>query len=565
MVLDLQSLVPQPSNWFLPTIEYEGHGEAQFSDPSVLLEGRTIIRFSEDGQPSISMYLDSIPPNFDLNELFYWPSNMGSMKMYVPKRQNSPCTKFEVQTLDGNFRLYGRISYSYDQEAGCLNLSTWGHSPRSQFDAIHAKPAKYWVMPLVNYVPELAIDLHHTQSHPLRICPTPAIPEGLSPEELHRAVWTAHSRNALIVFQFNGQPGFIELLPDFETRQATLLKGQERTTTAVMIGEIGSETIDFDDVDNWFPFNFLSLLGFTIGTTVGATGIEFRDEEVHLVRRIHAFIEDAAFTKHTRHQAIREMLHAGTGPLLTAFADFTAHGNQERLHLGKAIAQLARCGLYDRGMNDTILYICRSLDVLYDGHVQQGNISFDSVANHLQDVYTDIFNLQQSAVNLVQRKREKAQKESAADPASQDKQNKTIALQRIEGYVSNILNLRIQEAGEFGSKAAILLDKYGFPDAAIMEKHYRANPQRYGQRTWLGDLSHLRNRLAHGGTISIRNDKELEDAAWIMRHLHDITTRIALHILGYTGKYQPTVLDGNDPQTIDWVKDHFTAAELGYQ
>lgn len=114
MTFDFQSLIPKASTWFSPFIEYQGNGHAEFTDPVVTLEGRTIIQFAENEKMFVSMQLDNVPTDFDLRKLFYHSSASGAMEISIRKKENSPCTKFEVRTPEGIFHLHGRVWYKHD-------------------------------------------------------------------------------------------------------------------------------------------------------------------------------------------------------------------------------------------------------------------------------------------------------------------------------------------------------------------------------------------------------------------------------------------------------------------
>jgi hypothetical protein len=58
---------------------------------------------------------------------------------------------------------------------------------------------------------------------------------------------------------------------------------------------------------------------------------------------------------------------------------------------------------------------------------------------------------------------------------------------------------------------------------------------------------------------------EVEDLLRITKHLHDILTRIILKMLGYNGKYQPTVLSWSTGADVEWVKQDLSVDQLGYK
>ena len=91
-----------------------------------------------------------------------------------------------------------------------------------------------------------------------------------------------------------------------------------------MIGEVGNSSIEFTNLDTWFPFEFLLLLGIATGSEIGAPWIEFRDATGKLVRRLHVGLGNPVFLR--GHAAI---------PGLAA-PDATGH----LLHAGLPVAQM---------------------------------------------------------------------------------------------------------------------------------------------------------------------------------------------------------------------------------
>ena len=109
-----------------------------------------------------------------------------------------------------------------------------------------------------------------------------------------------------------------------------------------------------------------------------------------------------------------------------------------------------------------------------------------------------------------------------------------------------------------------ILKHYKMPDAVIMRKEYF--PQSQSSRSWIQTLSWFRNAPTYKGYFSIQDGTfESDEIIKIENHLHDILVRIVLKILGYTGKYQPRVIDQIvDDKTVEWVKETTSMQELGY-
>jgi hypothetical protein len=120
-----------------------------------------------------------------------------------------------------------------------------------------------------------------------------------------------------------------------------------------MIGETHLKNDDFRDLQNWFPFQFLDLLGLATGTEIGAPWIEFRDSRGALVRRFHVNLNSPWFS--SGHAAIEESIHHGTGSLLTQ-SQYSLH--MSNAYLTAILKHLVRSGmkslLFEDGMAGTI-------------------------------------------------------------------------------------------------------------------------------------------------------------------------------------------------------------------
>jgi hypothetical protein len=81
------------------------------------------------------------------------------------------------------------------------------------------------VLPLLNCIAEPGNSLN--VPHPLRIHPTPLLPESLAGKERFVAEVTARKHNSVIGFYFSGRLWFIERLADYAEREASLQAGAQ--------------------------------------------------------------------------------------------------------------------------------------------------------------------------------------------------------------------------------------------------------------------------------------------------------------------------------------------------
>ena len=233
--------------------------------------------------------------------------------------ENNPCTLVEVETQEGTFIATPNIEYDYSDApvaSGDGKALMTLYPLRSRFDAAGSGPARYWVIPLVNFVSDFHGHDSLLSKHPLRIWREPTIPDELTEERAQVDRFMAKQKDQLILFGSKDHPGFLESLPDYEDRVSRLLRGTATSLiTAVAVGEIGDGIID--PYEDHFPLNVLRVLGFATGTEVGTTWIEFRDATGAVVSRSHARYKESRFSE--GRAPIKESVHRGTGKLLNSF------------------------------------------------------------------------------------------------------------------------------------------------------------------------------------------------------------------------------------------------------
>ena len=199
------------------------------------MEGPVKIRFDEFGHSSVQMGIESCtserPLHFGLGEFL-----MGGKPVETDKGVtmgfgglDNPCSKVTVAAPEGIFSISNRAIYGLQShpllgEGGELHF----YPLRSQFDVTSPAAVRHLVIPLCNFMSDFAQRHPSLDRHPLRIYPPPAVPPGLSQEDASIANGRAHQYNRLIIFEFNGELGFIEALPDYENREERLLTGRER-------------------------------------------------------------------------------------------------------------------------------------------------------------------------------------------------------------------------------------------------------------------------------------------------------------------------------------------------
>ena len=534
MIPEIAGLRPKPNEWFLPKVEYAGRGVAVFSDPPGEIAGHVQIS-SDASDMSIEM---------EAEELDTSDSDM-LLLMFLRPGNGNPCARLEVATPEGIFVASEDIRVNWTLGDDTAQFRFWANV--SQFDAYTDNEPEYWVLPLTNFVSRFAQHRTELDRHPLRIYPTPIIPDDLKQNWLAEPV--ANEKNLLIVFSFNEAPGFIEGLPDYKDREARLTSQHASSCiTAVMVGEVGAKpTARFEDVRHWFPFDFLHLLGLATGSEVGAPWIEFRDSQGKLVRRMHVRLSTPIYAK--GHRSIDEAIHRGTGDLLTT-AQSSSHWDRSQLRV--TLRHLVRSLRYTNTMlEDRFGYACRALETLCTCH----DLS-------VQDLQHSLSSAERSSVQSALKAAAQCIHNLGSAAAAKGRHVQGRALNRI---AERTLSSPTCTDRSFGFKVVELLKQYGLADADIVDTYYLANPRPDGRRTWASVLSYYRGAVLHEGFFDVSSTYDVRDIMTVTTHLQDVLIRTLLKMVGYSGEYEPVVGPPVTRECTDWVTPATEPARLGYE
>lgn len=534
------------NNWFLTNIDYEGEGRAEFENPQGYIEGMVKISFDEFGNSSIKMnvakYHTEQPLSFNCIEFFNAAPALEEGSFSSTNRFGSnPCKSLTVNTPHGTYSAQGSIVYNPISSLGRDNTRVEFYLVPSYFDNINAELPKYWVFPIFNLISDFTQRNSQLDCHPLRILPR--LDEADNTTE-PAAVRNFFFRNwdRLILFNFQETQGFIEPLIDFNERKKNLYSGQvQRTITAVMVGEVGSESIDIDKLTNWLPFGLLPLLSLATGSEVGIPWIEFRDANGGLVRRIHKRFGQPKFSR--GHTTISEQYNQETGYLLTCAQSSTHYG---KAPLGSVIFDLVQSSSDSLTIEDKLNKICRAFDYL----CQHYNLATQNLLLGLNAHYQDIVK------TTLRSAEEKIRSEAQAASDSGQRE----LLNTIADRTKNSSNIE----RKFGLAVIKLLKELGLHDADIINAYYQSNPRADGRKDWSSVLSSYRGIAVHTGDFSFQEQTyDIHDVVRITYHLYDILVRIVFKMLGYDRTYQPIIINQTS-KPVDWVKADIQASELWY-
>jgi hypothetical protein len=450
-------------------------------------------------------------------------------------------TKLMIEVKAGKLTAEGIIFVNYAISYPTNSIQLFFSPIISQYDIPNSNPPKYWVLPLINFVTEFRDRRKDLDNHPLRIFIKKEIPDGLTAKDHVIAESYANSKNNLIVFTFQDNLGFIEQLPDYIERYEKLNGGLERRLiTALMVGPINNNSIDFDELKKWFPLEYLYLLGLATGIEVGFPWIEFRDDKGKLIRRLHKKSMLPSFNKGPSPLEVSN----GIGELLTVSIKNPDFGKS---YLNVAINQCIKGGISGI-IEDRLSHFCRGIEALCN----EFGLNREDLKNKLNE--QDRIKIDKILIE--------ASKQAQMLASEKKNQGELDTFNVISRIASRIKSAPTGTDSFFGDSLKKLLCKFSLNDADILEQYYLS---KYNT-SWRKRISSYRGAVTHRGYFDIPTlHNNLAEAVIISQHLHDILLRIIFKILNYNGQYCPTVFKWESLVEIDWVKKDTPPERLGYK
>jgi hypothetical protein len=562
-MVQLAEYLPQATSWFSNTLTYNGRGYIEFLSPKGWVEGEVSCEVDRLGEMTVivkvQVWHNSEMPNdpasianrdwlisgVQLNSNMPWP-------MYpVPMPIKNTIISINLEAPDG-----GRLTskdvphYTWDPIDNTmrlyLNSATYIANNQTKVSA------KYWVLPCIN------VNLKHpfgiTQAHkytelwqhPLRIFPVPEKTRAfLESEALEQdKAWVLHNLTALsyvVGFLFDGKPAFIERLPDYDQIIQDLVDGQSRLdVTSLMVGAYSSEA------DEMRPLDLLPILGLATGRPVGASWIEFRDEDTNVVYRIHGNL--GRFTYGRGRPVVHDVIHrGGLGQLLTEAAQSTTLS--EPLIRG-ALRNTAQA-ISGEDATTIFYYTFTAFDGLFTHY------------NIAQKIHPLTSFLTQFQIDDIQRILAQTKidiehlKTKITNPKS------TIGKQQLS-VINKVANKArsqpMDKRSQFGDKLVALMQHFGFSDIDVLATYYS------DIEDWVTQVNGYRNATMHATHYeNVFDSKARQDFESITPHLIDILIRILLKLIAYTGNYAPYMKSPNSSENLDWVRPASPANLLGYK
>jgi hypothetical protein len=450
----------------------------------------------------------------------------------------------KVETHEGTFVATDNVDVSgfTSGKTNKVSFSTFG----SSLEVSNSREPKYFAIPLVNFLWEFSHRL--LIDHPLRIHPTPRIPDTIPENMRLAAALRANEKNRVIGFQLDGALCFIEPLPDYEARKSSLMQGEQRRVTAVLVGELhGKPASSWEELRIWGPFEALPALGFAAGSEVSSPWIEVRDEDGHLIRRIFASTASPGFAKGTALlTSLSNGPDSGIGAFLTSYLSLP----KEKRHQLKIVMDHARLGtVHQPRVQDALDHLVRALECLCKEHGVSRQDLLKSLGGTVRNSVDKLLRATNAELKLLQKDCSAAQRWSEA--------------RYIETIRNRVLNAGAKEA-KFGLAVAELLKKFRLPDADLIDKFYQRNPRKDG-KDWPSVLTDYRGATIHEGAMDFARKHDIADVFRISRHLQDLLARLTLKEMGYQGSYQPAVSSYRQPSSLDWVTIDTDPSLLGYK
>jgi hypothetical protein len=566
------------TTWFSDDVQYEGKATATFSNPEGVVKGAGHVMRNQDGEFLIEFQVEDTHIESADGKSAIVSSSASLQFGYIlsgerPKTSNgasiysvggSPAIRYADVTIETSDGVFYAPSARYAGETSSFAMGvldggeltvrfkvTDGRFDANSVEGAGAGPITYWVLPLENLLTDFRTNCPDLQTHPLRIAPSPLIPDDLPTREQFLAQALGYGDYKLICFEFNGASGFIEAVIDYADREAKLKKGQARNLiTAVMVGEVGPHGPD--NLREWFPADYVRLLGLATGQEVGAGWIEFRDAAGNLVTRIHKKFGYPTYVKGVtliHEEVTKDPSQEGIGYLLTKAGHCSEFGPGTS-RLSVMIRQLLRAGLSSWTVEERLTLLARIVE----------GLSKHFIISH-KDLLQELDASQQAQVVALRDALVADIRKMAAVAKSAGNTRQHQALVDIANGVKRSTGLD----EKYGRSIVRLLTHFGLNDATVMEHYYAQNPRPDGKKSWEKVLSHYRNTPIHEGYFdTIAGAHDIKDAIKVMRHLHDVLARMIFKMLGYDGGYQPVVKSGPANYSLDWVTINTTGKDLGY-
>lgn len=525
-----RSLVPLHNRWFVRQPKYTGSGVAHFTSPKGTVKGEGQVEFDKGGRAKAVLNYAQFEcteiPDLDHDALIMGrrSNHEGFSSDTVP----NPIEKFELEDEYGKFETFGEV-YTGGQR---LMVSGKGDGKPTaipmEFRYLQGiyKPkretgsAKYWVLPLGNFIGHTRLVYDDLEEHPLRLRYRPKLPNWLSDDDAFHLKWNSMWQNSTIAFRYKGKVVFIELLKDYKRRKQQLLDRKMKSCiTAVMVGEITDAPPDVGKEHQWEFVRLLSALRAVTGSEIYAPWLELRDESGALIERRHLRNIHPEFREGT--PIIDEWYSGATGYFLTKVLESGVLANKPVRVLFEMIRAAREKGL---STEERLMLIFRMLDLLCQ--------KYDT-----RSAWTPEDTLRAEHAAVIAEALSECRKKLAELARSTSGTYAEEEVRRIKLVSNRIADAKVLHSS-YGGAILELFKQFGIDDFTLIEEHLKKfSPE--GRVPKL--FEKLRGGVVHGGFLSLDDDSPISfaDVHALSEHLVNVCVRIMFSIVGYDGPYNP--------------------------
>ncbi len=538
------------NEWLEDEVTYTGPAKAHFSNPAGVLNGPATARFGADGRGEVTFTVGTGPSSVEgvsgtVGFLSGQPAPDGRAAGSYTVDSKNPCTEVRIDTGDGEWvSATDHVPFDLHMAVGTANTVRLSfHPSRSVYTPADAEPATHWTLPLVNFLtrfpPRFGGYPVDVLTSPLLFRLPPTCLVGVPFDDWPTTDQASACGVAAIPFDHDGKCAFIQPLPDYSALRARLESGDGTgLVTAAMVGPTSDRPTAGVSALDWVPTELLTVLGMATGVAAGIPWLELRGGRGELCSRVHARYGSSTYSRS------RELISSGAGSLSLLLSKAPNSGYWAETWLDAAMVRLNRSGRNGEYREMGLVSIFLALDSILVG--------LGLKKAQKAGMCTEPTRLEVKRIIRAARK----ELDALSLTTQQDDQYRRI----VAGHVSGAGTIR----PSYGNCIERLLKRFDLPDAAIVAGYLASHSKPYG-KSWPKALENLRGAAVHDGYVDFGDDTwPRDDVEDMYEHLHDITARVLLKLLGYDGEYQPTVAEWRGGKPLDWVTPSTTAEELGY-
>lgn len=387
----------------------------------------------------------------------------------------------------------------------------------SEFKAYETNKPAFLVVPLFNFTCDAFQEREDNVKHLLTV--------------------SKHSLKRIIYFGKETHSHFLELLPEYDNILAKLDNNEIHSAiTAVLVLSLSTlpeRFLKFEKNDLMDVIRFVSVCSKSV---VGASWYEYRDEEGNLIRRIQGNWDVVRYTKTI---PIIKSDSDDFKQLLDTWLESDLFGNTRFRILLRHI-QMSTAD--EQTLEDGFVLIIYAFELLsrllqienHDLKEKLDDITIRSVNQILQNASTEINRLDRGS----------------SDPNA------------LEEIAYRVIHTPLGKANSFGMAICEICQKRELIDEFIANQVCGPGKLFPNFSSWSKLLTSIRGDLIHNGYLDYSGHHDISYFIQLRNHLFDLLVRIALHLIGYKGRYNSELWRTNI--NVDWLKREMGPEVLRY-